>query len=95
MKTLTEHLQELTNHVILTRGPLEANRFYSECLIPIKTYFGGDIVADNLHLREPANDVCPHPEKYLEPYKSASVVCTWCNCIVEQAGNKLHRPIQL
>jgi hypothetical protein len=38
---------------------------------------------------------CQHPENMQQPYHDGAIICTACNCIISQFGNKFNPPVKL
>jgi hypothetical protein len=49
-----------------------------------------DEVTENINVPE-----CQHPAEKQQPYHDGAVVCTACNCIISQYGNKFNPPVKL
>ena len=56
MPTIHDQLKDLTVHVRLTKGPVDAFRFFVEYIQPIQKYFGGDEVIKEIELQTKKND---------------------------------------
>jgi hypothetical protein len=55
----------------------------------IDKVLGGDLYKTAF---EPA---CQHPADKQQPYHDGAVICTACNCIISQFGNKFNPPVKL
>jgi hypothetical protein len=53
------------------------------------------ILSDYLLKEDTTINQCDHPPLAREPYHDNSIRCTDCNCIIEQHGKILDKPVPL